>query len=142
MCYDARTQMVQFWIMIAAMILPLILLMSRHGYPELLMHAYNDVPQVLADGSTMAPAATTVVGTPAFSPDQLERFGNLHQWLSPFNKWDLWGSVSLLVALVCGTAGLSHILARFYTNPRASQARWPSWWGWPSRWRRAPSSRC
>ena len=122
------TQMAQFWIMIAAMILPLILLMSRHSYPELLQHAFNDVPQVTVDGTTLDASSLTVEGSPAFTPDQAQRFGNLHQWASPFNKWDLWGSVSLLVALVCGTAGLPHILARFYTNPRASQARWSTVW--------------
>lgn len=122
------TQMAQFWIMLLAMILPLIVLMARHPYPALLMHAYNDVAQVSADGTTLAATATTVAGKPAFTPKELERFGSLHQWLSPFNKWDLWGSVSLLVALVCGTAGLPHILARFYTNPRASQARWSTVW--------------
>ena len=38
------------------------------------------------------------------------------------------GSISLLIALVCGTAGLPHILARFYTNPDARKARWSTVW--------------
>lgn len=121
-------QMVQFWIMITAMLVPLIVLLSQYSYPELLQYAYQDVPQVTAEGVMQPAAAVTVEGAPAFSPDQLERFGNLHKWLSPFGKWDLWGSVSLLLALVCGTAGLPHILARFYTNPNAAQARWSTVW--------------
>ncbi|MGD9498728.1 MAG: cation acetate symporter [Armatimonadota bacterium] len=114
------SQMAQFWIMISAMLLPLIVLMSQHGYPEMLMHAWQD--------GGGAQGSTTVVGSPAFTPDQQERFGDLHAWVSPFQKWDLFGSVSLLVALVCGTAGLPHILARFYTNPNAAAARWSTVW--------------
>lgn len=119
-------QMAQFWIMITAMLLPLIVLMSRHGYPELLMHAWQDTGTAIVGDATAG--STTVEGTPAFTPDQQERFGNLHGWISPFQKWNLFGSISLLVALVCGTAGLPHILARFYTNPNAKAARWSTVW--------------
>jgi len=119
-------QMAQFWIMITAMILPLFVLLPQHGYSELLMHAYNDT-QV----RTTAPAEgpMTVTGVPAYSEKEQQRFeGNLHKWVSPFDKWKLGGSLSLLLALVCGTAGLPHILARFYTNPNASSARWSTVW--------------
>ncbi len=121
-------QMAQFWIMITAMIVPLILMLSQHGYADMLQHALHDIAQPMVDGVMQPAAATTVSGGPAFTPDQLQRFGSLHGWISPFAKWDLWGSVSLLVALVCGTAGLPHILARFYTNPNAAQARWSTVW--------------
>ncbi|MGI5819607.1 MAG: cation acetate symporter [Armatimonadota bacterium] len=118
-------QMAQFWIMLTAMILPLIVLMPRHDYSELLMHAYNDVRTGIE--AQVAPS-TTLTGVEAFTADQQQRFGSLRGWVSPFQNWDLWGSVSLLVALVCGTAGLPHILARFYTNPNASAARWSTVW--------------
>ncbi len=118
-------QMAQFWIMLTAMILPLIVLMPRHDYSELLTHAYQDVQAVIgAPGE----GAETLTGAPAFTETEQTRFGNLRGWLSPFQNWDLWGSVSLLVALVCGTAGLPHILARFYTNPNAKSARWSTVW--------------
>lgn len=118
-------QMAQFWIMISAMLFPLIVLMMHHTYPEMLMHAYQDTGQVVAGEAV---TSTTVEGTPAFTPEEQQRFGSLRGWLSPFQKWDLFGSVSLLIALVCGTAGLPHILARFYTNPNASAARWSTVW--------------
>ena len=115
-------QMMQFWIMITAMLVPLVILLSRHGYGEVLTYAYNDNAPIVAEG---APAdAMTIEGAPAFSPEERQSFRNLRQWVSPFNRFDLWSSVSLLVALVCGTAGLPHILARFYTNPNAAAARW------------------
>ncbi len=114
-------QMMQFWIMITAMVLPLMVLLPRHGYSELLMHAYNQ-------SEVAGEVATTIEGTPAFSDQESEKFASLRQWVSPFQKYDLFSSVSLLVALVCGTAGLPHILARFYTNPNAAKARWSTVW--------------
>jgi Na+(H+)/acetate symporter ActP len=48
------TQMLQFWIMLVAMLLPLLVLLPQHGYGELLMHAFEDS------------AGVTVGGGPAF----------------------------------------------------------------------------
>jgi len=110
------TQMLQFWIMLVAMLVPLIVLLSQHSYSDLLMHAFGDS------------AGVTVTGGPAFSAAEQARIPNGEQWIRPFNQWDVVGSVSLLIALVCGTAGLPHILARFYTNPDASKARWSTVW--------------
>ncbi len=45
-------------------------------------------------------------------------------YLSPGGIYDLRESLSLLFALVCGTAGLPHILVRLYTNPDRTRARW------------------
>jgi cation/acetate symporter len=118
-------QMAQFWIMLTAMILPLIVLLPKHSYSELLMHAYQDV-RTNIQGEADQPE--TLTGAPAFTEEEEGHFGSLHGWVSPFQNWDLWGSVSLLVALVCGTAGLPHILARFYTNPNAKAARWSTVW--------------
>lgn len=120
------TQMLQFWIMLTAMILPLLVLLPRHSYPKLLSHAYQDGGMMTAAAS--GAESMTVEGTPAFAEKEKERFPNARAWLSPFKKWNLFGSVSLLVALVCGTAGLPHILARFYTNPDAAKARWSTVW--------------
>ncbi len=46
------------------------------------------------------------------------------EWLAPGgDTWDLFGTYSLLTALMLGTMGLPHILARFYTNPDGRAAR-------------------
>ncbi len=110
------TQMLQFWVMLVAILVPLVVLLSQHSYGELLTYALNDT------------AGSTVAGAPAFSAAEQARIASGAQWIRPFNQWDLLGSISLLVALVCGTAGLPHILARFYTNPNASKARWSTVW--------------
>ncbi len=110
------TQMLQFWIMLVAILVPLVVLMSQHSYPDLLAFALGDT------------SGTTITGQPAFSTAEQAAIPTLAQWLQPFNRYDLLGSISLLVALVCGTAGLPHILARFYTNPNAAKARWSTVW--------------
>ncbi len=110
------TQMLQFWIMLVAILVPLVILFSQHSYGDLLSYALSDT------------SGTTVTGASAFSAAEQARISSGAQWVRPFNQWDLAGSISLLVALVCGTAGLPHILARFYTNPNASKARWSTVW--------------
>ncbi|MPY80913.1 MAG: cation acetate symporter [Actinophytocola sp.] len=64
------------------------------------------------DGGTPTPV---VVGAPADNGG----------WLAPGGggTWDLFGTYSLLTALMLGTMGLPHILARFYTNPDGRAAR-------------------
>ena len=56
------------------------------------------------------------------------------QWIQPFGtlsgKWGhpLLYTYSLILALVCGTAGLPHILVRFYTNPDGRSAKRTTLW--------------
>jgi Na+(H+)/acetate symporter ActP len=54
-------------------------------------------------------------------------------WLTPFGPLaggsgqPLLFTYSLIVAILCGTMGLPHILVRFYTNPDARTARRTAW---------------
>jgi cation/acetate symporter len=56
------------------------------------------------------------------------------KWIEPFgpmtSKWNypLLYTYSLIIALVCGTAGLPHILVRFYTNPDGRAAKRTTLW--------------
>lgn len=56
------------------------------------------------------------------------------KWLNPFgpaaSKWGypVLYTYSLIIALVCGTAGLPHILVRFYTNPDGRAAKRTTLW--------------
>lgn len=51
-------------------------------------------------------------------------------WLKPFDTkpYSLLYTYSLIIALVCGTAGLPHILVRFYTNPDGVAAKRTTMW--------------
>jgi len=56
------------------------------------------------------------------------------KWLNPYGPMtSKWGypvlyTYSLIIALVCGTAGLPHILVRFYTNPDGRAAKRTTRW--------------
>ncbi|MBJ6725119.1 sodium:solute symporter family transporter [Geomesophilobacter sediminis] len=47
----------------------------------------------------------------------------------PFTSGTLFGWVSLCFTLMVGTAGLPHVLSRFYTVPNVRDARWSVVWG-------------
>ena len=59
---------------------------------------------------------------------------NNEKWLNPFgpltskNGYPILYTYSLIIALVCGTAGLPHILVRFYTNPDGKSAKRTTLW--------------
>lgn len=67
---------------------------------------------------------------PAFAPNAPAN----GKWLNPFgpltskNGYPLLYTYSLIIALVCGTAGLPHILVRFYTNPDGRSAKRTTLW--------------
>ncbi len=46
----------------------------------------------------------------------------------PGHRYDGFGQFSMVLALVLGTAGLPHILNRYYTNPSGSAARRSTFW--------------
>jgi cation/acetate symporter len=56
------------------------------------------------------------------------------RWLEPFGPltskhgYPLLYTYSLIIALICGTAGLPHILVRFYTNPDGRAAKRTTLW--------------
>lgn len=61
----------------------------------------------------------------AFAPiAQLEaQQGIMRSYVEPYNDWTIWNFLALTTCLMCGTAGMPHILIRFYTTPTVSQAR-------------------
>jgi cation/acetate symporter len=69
-------------------------------------------------------------GGKAFAPNAASN----DKWVNPFgpltskNGYPLLYTYSLIIALVCGTAGLPHILVRFYTNPDGRAAKRTTLW--------------
>ncbi len=61
-----------------------------------------------------------------YGKDVLDSSGNIDAYKTLISKLDL---ISLGLALVLGTAGLPHILIRFYTTPTAKEARKSVIWG-------------
>jgi len=59
---------------------------------------------------------------------------NNKKWVEPFGTltakhgYPVLYTYSLIIALICGTAGLPHILVRFYTNPDGRAAKRTTFW--------------
>ncbi len=134
-------QAVQYWIKMFAISVPIFVLMFVYGgYGKNLSHnrsAADTAPPAIE--RTVDGAAQTPKVLPAKAPAD-------EAWVAPFGPLttkaakaagltpeqtrplSLLYTFSLIVALVCGTAGLPHILVRFYTNPDGVAAKKTTMW--------------
>lgn len=101
----ARNQRMQYFVLIVAFILPLMLLTRKLGYFWIL-------PQF---------------GYGAAITDLQQQFG--FAWSEPFSAESLFHWLALCFTLMFGTAGLPHVLSRFYMVPGIRDARWGVVWG-------------
>jgi Na+(H+)/acetate symporter ActP len=131
-------QAFQYWMKMFAISLPVFILMSVYGTYGAHLGANDGHP--VAAGAPAAQVQTIerkplVEKAPADAP-----------WISPFGPlttkaakaaglsaeearpYSLLYTYSLIIALVCGTAGLPHILVRFYTNPDGVAAKRTTMW--------------
>ena len=135
-------QAVQYWIKMFAISVPVFVLLSVYGgYGQNL-----SVNQSAADASAPAAIVQTVEATPTPRLALPEKAPKDEAWIAPFGPlttkaakaaglsadeakpYSLLYTFSLIVALVCGTAGLPHILVRFYTNPDGVAAKKTTMW--------------
>lgn len=138
-------QAVQYWIKMFAISVPIFVLLSVYGgYGKNLSlnESHTDIASPPAITETVAPesgGAPQRLDLPAAAPTDAD-------WISPFGPLtskaaeaaglsaeetkplSLLYTFSLIVALVCGTAGLPHILVRFYTNPDGVAAKRTTMW--------------
>ena len=137
-------QAVQYWIKLFAISVPIFVLMAVVGF-------YNtQIGANLAPGETV-PAVSSIERKPL-----VEKAPKDTAWIAPFGPlttkavtaaanalpaeqradflaehqkpYSLLYTYSLIIALVCGTAGLPHILVRFYTNPDGVAAKKTTMW--------------
>lgn len=86
------------------------------------------VPKAPTDQAWVAPfgpLTTKAVMAAAAARPEAERAAYLEEHQKPYS---LLYTYSLIMALVCGTAGLPHILVRFYTNPDGAAAKRTTMW--------------
>jgi cation/acetate symporter len=132
-------QAVQYWIKMFAICVPIFVVMSVYGYYGKHLKA-NDGrdPAGIVAGVT---AGDEVERKPLTAKAPADT-----SWISPFGPlttkaakaaglsdeaakpYSLLYTYSLIIALVCGTAGLPHILVRFYTNPDGVAAKKTTMW--------------
>ena len=149
-------QAFQYWAKMFAISLPVFVLMSVYGGYGKNLDAVGRGPapvaatMAAAAGTTAAPAvAAPAVGVAAGEVTRLALPAKAPadtSWLNPFGPlttkaakaakmgpeesrpYALLYTYSLIIALVCGTAGLPHILVRFYTNPDGVAAKRTTMW--------------
>ncbi len=116
------TQVAQYWVLITAfLIVAIAIAIKLTGVP---------VPS-LAMGSTLNPEYAG--GEQAVY--LLERLNQIHadlgfsSYTEPFTgSWDKVNVFFVTLAMMCGTAGLPHVLVRFYTVKSVRAARWSGMW--------------
>ena len=140
-------QAFQYWAKMFAISLPVFVLMSVYG-------GYGKNLNVIGAAPASAPAAIAAAGGIVADPtspavDRLALPAKApadSTWIHPFGPlttkaakaaklgpeesrpYALLYTYSLIIALVCGTAGLPHILVRFYTNPDGVAAKRTTMW--------------
>ena len=140
-------QAFQYWLKMFAISVPVFVLMAVYGH-------YGTHLGMNASGGTSVAALTDPANGGAASREPApslrkplpEKAPADSTWLFPFGPltgkagraagleaadsrlYSLLYTYSLIVALVCGTAGLPHILVRFYTNPDGVAAKRTTMW--------------
>lgn len=135
-------QAVQYWIKMFAISVPVFVLLSVYGgYGQNLSvnKSASDAAAPPAIVQTVEASQTPRLALPEKAPKD-------EAWIAPFGPlttkaakaaglsaeeakpYSLLYTFSLIVALVCGTAGLPHILVRFYTNPDGVAAKKTTMW--------------
>jgi len=138
-------QAFQYWLKVFAITVPIFVIAAIVGHYQSHLEANKTAQETVA----AVPAGIERKALPAKAPKD-------EQWIAPFgslttkavdtaikaaktpeekaeleaNKkpYSLLYTYSLIIALVCGTAGLPHILVRFYTNPDGVAAKRTTMW--------------
>ena len=115
------TQVAQYWVLIAAYLTVAIAIGIRL--------TGNPIP-ALAMGDELRPEYAG--GTAAYLLDRLDQIHvdlGFSRYTEAFiGTWDKVNVFCVTLALMAGTAGLPHVLVRFYTVPSVRAARWSAMW--------------
>jgi Na+(H+)/acetate symporter ActP len=147
-------QAVQYWIKLFAITVPVFVLMAVVGFYNGQIGANlapGETAPAASAAQTSAPSSTGIERKPLVAKAPADT-----AWIAPFGPlttkavnaaaaalpaeqraaflaehqkpYSLVYTYSLIIALVCGTAGLPHILVRFYTNPDGVAAKKTTMW--------------
>ncbi|HEY1108164.1 MAG TPA: cation acetate symporter, partial [Opitutaceae bacterium] len=139
-------QAFQYWAKMFAISIPIFVVMSVYGFynqhlaanktasePVAIVKQADFERQPLAEKAPkdeawiapFGPLTTKAVNAAAAALPPEQRAAYLAEHQKPYS---LLYTYSLIIALVCGTAGLPHILVRFYTNPDGGAAKRTTMW--------------
>jgi Na+(H+)/acetate symporter ActP len=145
-------QAFQYWAKMFAISVPVFVLMAVHGHYGRHLEANAPGAAAVAVSAPAAAPGGPPEAAPSTSPSGIQRAPLPAKapadpaWINPFGPltskaakaakldqeasrpYALLYTYSLIIALVCGTAGLPHILVRFYTNPDGVAAKRTTMW--------------
>ncbi|HCG4536291.1 sodium:solute symporter family protein [Ureibacillus chungkukjangi] len=101
------TQVAQYLVLIIAYLVPVIFMSLQITGNPLPWLSYGEVVSKLGE---------------------LDRELGLSEYFAPFEKGSKWQFLALMFTLMAGTAGLPHVIARFYTVSTMKAARWSGAW--------------
>ena len=108
-----KNMQVQYVVIVITFFLPLFFIASKLGY-------FSAVPQI-GYGAAVYDIGHGGNGISAAVADP--------SYYLPFAKYTMYHWFALCMTLMLGTAGLPHVIGRFYVVPRVSDARWQVVWG-------------
>ncbi|MEW4455576.1 sodium:solute symporter family protein [Bremerella sp. JC817] len=103
------TQVVQFFVLIAAFLIPTVALSS--------MLTDSWIPQV-----------GFVTGDISEKVNHIQEDLGFASYTQPFTNYDMANVFFIMLALMAGTAGLPHVIVRFYTVANVRAARYSAFW--------------
>lgn len=111
------TQVAQYWVLITAFMVPAIAISIR------LTGSF--FPQVGLGGELVDEAGIGFLA----KLDQIQTDLGFNPYTTPFlGAWDKWNVFFVAFTLMVGTAGLPHVIVRFYTVKSPKAARWSGFW--------------
>jgi len=138
-------QAFQYWAKMFAISVPVFVLMAVQGHYGQHLQA-NQLQNPLTQSISAEAQHSTEMATALKRAPLSAKAPADSNWLNPFGPltskaakaaklgpeeskpYALLYTYSLIIALVCGTAGLPHILVRFYTNPDGAAAKRTTMW--------------
>ena len=145
-------QAVQYWAKMFAISVPIFVLMAVYGHYGNQVGANFAAPPPLITMSAPGVSQTSDKEIAIETANSIgrqplpEKAPQDESWIAPFGPlttkaakaahlsaeasrpYSLLYTYSLIIAIVCGTAGLPHILVRFYTNPNGVAAKRTTMW--------------
>ena len=118
-----KNMQIQYVIILASFLLPLFVMAIKYGYNYLIPHIgygqlLTDITQGLKPLAGSINSALAIVPSPEFTmPWESAAGATSFQW------------IAICFSLMLGTAGLPHVIQRFYVVPKARDARWSVVWG-------------
>lgn len=122
-----KNMQIQYVIIIISFLIPLVLLLGKYDYFAIVpMIGYGSVVTDVVTG--LAPEAKSAMSALGHDFSILPSPEYAMPW-DPATGQSAFKWIAICFSLMIGTAGLPHVIQRFYVVPRSRDARWSVVWG-------------